>query len=63
MKISLLRWGTLVCILLFAYTGTSQIKNDFDVRYENRLKGDLTFIANNIVNRDEGDLLLKTLIT
>ncbi|WP_421823969.1 T9SS type B sorting domain-containing protein [Flagellimonas oceanensis] len=54
MKISLLRWGTLVCILLFAYTGTSQIKNDFDVRYENRLKGDLTFIANNIVNRDEG---------
>ncbi|MEC7769964.1 MAG: T9SS type B sorting domain-containing protein [Bacteroidota bacterium] len=36
------------------YTGISQVKNDFDVRYENRLKGDLTFIANNIVNRDEG---------
>tara|TARA_R110002012_G_scaffold66614_2_gene174155 strand:+ start:32842 stop:47004 length:14163 start_codon:yes stop_codon:yes gene_type:complete len=36
------------------YTGISQVKNDFDVRYENELRGDLTFIANNIVNRDEG---------
>ncbi|AEM70362.1 conserved repeat domain protein [Allomuricauda ruestringensis DSM 13258] len=52
MKKSLLRWGTLICILLFSYTGISQIKNTFDVRYENRLKGDITFIANNIVNRD-----------
>lgn len=39
-------------MLLFAYTGFSQIKNNLDVRYENQLKGDLTFIANNIVNRD-----------
>ncbi|WP_437396087.1 T9SS type B sorting domain-containing protein [Flagellimonas lutimaris] len=54
MKTSLLRWGTTICIFLFAYTGISQIKNNFDVRYENKLKGDLTFIANNIVNRDEG---------
>ena len=54
MKKSLLRWGTFICILLFAYTGTSQVKNDFDVRYANELRGDLTFIANNIVNRDEG---------
>ena len=53
MKTSLLRWGTTICILLFAYTGISQIKNNFDVRYENKLKGDLTFIANNIVNADE----------
>lgn len=41
-------------MLLFMYTGISQVKNDFDVRYENELRGDLTFIANNIVNRDEG---------
>ncbi len=54
MKKSLLRWGTTTCLLLFAYTGISQVKNDFDVRYENELRGDLTFIANNIVNRDEG---------
>ncbi|MBO0330890.1 T9SS type B sorting domain-containing protein [[Muricauda] lutisoli] len=54
MKLPLLKWGATICILLFTYTGISQVKNDFDVRYENRLKGDLTFIANNIVNRDEG---------
>ncbi|MDF0706910.1 T9SS type B sorting domain-containing protein [Flagellimonas okinawensis] len=54
MKLTLLKWGSSICILLFMYTGISQVKNDFDVRYENRLKGDLTFIANNIVNRDEG---------
>ncbi|MBR9855219.1 MAG: DUF11 domain-containing protein, partial [Algicola sp.] len=54
MKVSLLRWGITTCLLLFAYTGFSQVKNNFDVRYENRLKGDLTFIANNIVNRDSG---------
>ncbi|WP_176712456.1 T9SS type B sorting domain-containing protein [Allomuricauda sp. CP2A] len=41
-------------VALISWAGTSQVKNDFDVRYENRLKGDLTFIANNIVNRDEG---------
>lgn len=38
---------------LFSWAGYSQVKNNFEVRYENRLKGDLTFIANNIVNRDE----------
>lgn len=54
MKLPLLRWGTSICILLFMYTGISQVKNDFDVRYANELRGDLTFIANNIVNRDEG---------
>ncbi len=52
MKKSLLRWGTFICILLFTCTGISQVKNTFDVRYENRLKGDITFIANNIVNRE-----------
>ncbi|MBA4745292.1 MAG: T9SS type B sorting domain-containing protein [Muricauda sp.] len=52
MKKSLLRWGTLICILLFSYTGISQVKNTFDARYKNKLKGDITFIANNIVNRD-----------
>jgi len=54
MNLRLLKWGTTICILFFAYTGMAQIKNDFDVRYENELRGDLTFIANNIVNRDEG---------
>ncbi|MCR9226363.1 MAG: T9SS type B sorting domain-containing protein [Flavobacteriaceae bacterium] len=52
MKKSLLRWGTITCMLLCVHMGFTQVKNDFDVRYENRLKGDLTFIANNIVNRD-----------
>lgn len=52
MKKLLLRWCTVTCLLLSSFAGLSQVKNDFDVRYENRLKGDLTFIANNIVNRD-----------
>ncbi|MCK0161228.1 T9SS type B sorting domain-containing protein [Allomuricauda sp. F6463D] len=55
MKKSLLRWSITTCLLLFAYAGFSQVKNDFDVRYENKLKGDLTFIANNIVNRDSNN--------
>ena len=32
----------------------SQEFNNFEVRYQNNLKGDLTFIANNILNRDGG---------
>ena len=42
------------CLVLFTYIGFSQEFNTFDVRYQNNLKGDLTFIANNIVNRDGG---------
>lgn len=42
----------LTCFLLFgAFSAYSQVKNTFDVRYENELRGDITFIANNIVNR------------
>lgn len=55
MKVSLLRWGITTCLLLFAYAGFSQVKNDFDVRYANEIRGDLTFIANNIVNRDSNN--------
>jgi gliding motility-associated-like protein/uncharacterized repeat protein (TIGR01451 family) len=51
----LLRWCSVTCLLLCSFSGFSQVKNDFDVRYENRIKGDLTFIANNIVNRDTND--------
>jgi len=42
------------CLVLFSYVGFSQEFNTFDIRYQNNLKGDLTFIANNIVNRDGG---------
>ncbi len=31
----------------------SQVKNDFDVRYSADIRGELTFIANNIVNRQQ----------
>ncbi|SDQ13733.1 T9SS type B sorting domain-containing protein [Flagellimonas zhangzhouensis] len=54
MRKQLLKWCIALCAILFSYTGYSQVKNSFDVRYENELRGDLTFIANNIVNRDEG---------
>ncbi|MGB5661639.1 MAG: SprB repeat-containing protein, partial [Eudoraea sp.] len=42
------------CVVLFSYIGISQEFNTFDVRYQNNLRGDLTFIANNIVNRNGG---------
>ena len=42
----------LSCFLLLGiFSAYSQVKNPFDVRYENELRGDITFIANNIVNR------------
>ncbi len=44
----------LACALLISFAGLSQEYNTFDVRYQNNIKGDLTFIANNIVNRDGG---------
>jgi len=40
--------------LLFSYIGFSQEFKAFDIRYQDNIKGDLTFIANNIVNRDGG---------
>jgi len=41
-------------LLLLTWSGFSQEYNTFDVRYQNNIKGDLTFIGNNIVNRDDG---------
>ncbi len=41
-------------LFLLAFQGFSQEYNDFDVRYQNNIKGDLTFISNNILNRDGG---------
>ena len=32
----------------------AQVKNNFDPRYNDNLRGDLTLIGNNIVNRDDG---------
>jgi gliding motility-associated-like protein len=46
----------LACFLLLGiYSNYSQVKNGFDVRYENELRGDITFIANNIVNRQSSN--------
>jgi len=44
----------LVCVVLLSYLGYSQEFTPFTIRYQNNIKGDLTFIANNIVNRDGG---------
>ena len=43
----------LVLLFLFlgSFTAFSQVKNNFEVRYEADIRGELTFIANNIVNR------------
>ncbi len=40
--------------ILFCALGYSQQYNSFEVRYQANIRGDLTFIANNIVNRDGG---------
>src|SRR5680860_443965 len=39
-------------LFLLAFQGFSQEYNDFEVRYQDNIKGDLTFISNNILNRD-----------
>jgi len=41
-------------LLLLTWAGFSQEYNSFEVRYQDNLKGDLTFIGNNILNRDGG---------
>lgn len=51
------RQSQLLYILFFLcslYAGAQQF-NTFDVRYQNNLKGDLTLIGNNILNRDGGN--------
>ena len=40
--------------ILLSWAGLAQEYNNFEVRYQNNIRGDLTFIANNIVNRDGG---------
>src|SRR5690606_32460572 len=40
-------------LLLGSLSAFSQIKNDFEPRYKDNLRGDITFIANNIVNRQQ----------
>lgn len=54
MKVTLFSKIILAMVILMGYTGLSQEFNNFEVRYQNNIKGDLTFIANNIVNRDGG---------
>ncbi|VAW17706.1 internalin, putative [hydrothermal vent metagenome] len=43
----------LLSLFLLSFIRLSQEYNTFDIRYQNNIKGDLTFIANQIVNRDE----------
>ncbi|UOB19284.1 T9SS type B sorting domain-containing protein [Abyssalbus ytuae] len=42
----------LVLVLCGYGTANAQVFNDFEVRYQDQIRGDLTIIANNIVNRD-----------
>ncbi|MBC8766879.1 T9SS type B sorting domain-containing protein [Arenibacter sp. BSSL-BM3] len=54
MKLTFYSKIILTLVVLMGYAGISQEFNNFEVRYQNNIKGDLTFIANNIVNRDGG---------
>ena len=44
----------IVSIFLLAFSGLSQEYNNFEIRYQDNIKGDLTFISNQILNRDGG---------
>src|SRR5690606_8336649 len=52
-----LKFYTLFACIFFAgiFALSAQVGKPFDVRYENNIKGDITFIGNNILNRDEGN--------
>src|SRR5690606_24835550 len=52
MKKLLLKGCLGALVLLCSFSGLSQVKTPFEVRYEQELRGDITLIGNNIVNRD-----------
>ncbi|WP_394974436.1 T9SS type B sorting domain-containing protein [uncultured Croceitalea sp.] len=54
MKNSFFRYILFLGIGLLSYVSYGQEYNNFEVRYQNNLRGDLTFIGNNILNRDSG---------
>ncbi len=54
MRLNFTRKILLAGIALISFMGYAQEFTPFTVRYQNNIKGDLTFIANNIVNRDGG---------
>src|SRR5690606_26029073 len=47
---------TLFACIFFAgiFALSAQVKKPFEVRYQDNIKGDITFIGNNIVNRNGG---------
>ncbi|WP_228853099.1 T9SS type B sorting domain-containing protein [Aegicerativicinus sediminis] len=48
----------LLCLALICFGAlnlSAQVKRNFGVRYQNNIKGDMTFIANNIVNRNTAE--------
>ncbi len=47
-------WAGFVLTLVVVFAANGQEYNSFEIRYQNNIKGDLTFIGNQIVNRDAG---------
>ena len=54
MRLTITQKILLASIFLFSAFGFAQEYTPFTIRYQDNIKGDLTFIANNIVNRDGG---------
>lgn len=53
MKKGFLKYLNFSCYLSLLFVASSlqaQVKNPFDIRYQDNIRGELTFIANNIVN-------------
>src|SRR5690606_24750815 len=49
-------YALFVCIFFAGiFALSAQVKNDFEVRFQDNIKGDITFIGNNIVNREDGE--------
>ncbi|WP_051983452.1 T9SS type B sorting domain-containing protein [Cellulophaga lytica] len=46
----------IIFFLTISHLGFSQVKNNFEPRYDNSIRGDLTIIANNIVNREGNEI-------
>ena len=54
MKTPVFRYSLFLIIGFLSCISYGQEYNNFEVRYENNLRGDLIFLGNNILNRDSG---------
>ncbi|QYS86453.1 hypothetical protein JJC03_16415 [Flavobacterium oreochromis] len=52
----------LLSLFLFPYLSKAQEEKTFNIRYQNYLKGDIHFIANTVIGKKSGKMLMKPII-